>query len=68
MLARERLAQPAEVGEPVLVVEEAGRPIVPALEDMQRRAVDVDTCAPGQMSRIAEIEPGPFSPLSNSVQ
>lgn len=36
VLARQRFAQPAKIGEAVLVVEEARRPIVPALDDVQR--------------------------------
>jgi hypothetical protein len=59
-LALERIAQPVDVGRAVLVVEKASCPIVPALDDVQRQAVDVDKCTPRHGQSAPEIEPGPF--------
>jgi hypothetical protein len=56
--------QPAKIGEPVLVVEEAGRPIVPALDDVKRQSVDRDAWAARHAASPVEIEPGPLSPFS----
>jgi hypothetical protein len=44
-LTRQRLTQPAEVGGSVLVFEKARRPVVAALDNVQRQAVDVDARA-----------------------
>jgi hypothetical protein len=63
--ALQRFVEPAEIGEPVLVVEEAGRPIVPALADVKRQSVDMDAWAARHAASRATIEPGPgpFSPF-----
>ena len=61
-LARQRLSQPVEVGEPVLVIKKAGRPVVTALHDVQRQVVDMDACAAGHAGSLAEIEPGSLFP------
>ncbi|MGB5832143.1 MAG: hypothetical protein WBG92_09165 [Thiohalocapsa sp.] len=46
-LALQRFAQPVQVGESILIVEEAGRTVVPPLNDMQREAVNVYACTSG---------------------
>jgi len=46
-LALQGVPQPAEVGMPVLVVEEARSAIVSALHDVQRHTIDVDAWTPG---------------------
>jgi len=52
-LSVQRLAQLVKVSEPVLLVEEAGGPIVPTLHDVQRQAVNVDWSAAGHMLSLA---------------
>ena len=47
-----------------LVIEKAGRPVVTALHDVQRQAIDMDACAARHAASLAEIEPGPFSLFS----
>jgi hypothetical protein len=63
----QRFAQPAKIGEPVLVSEEARPPIVPPLDDVKRQAVDMDAWAAGHAASLAEIEPGPFFPFSPAL-
>ncbi len=59
-LSMQCLPQPAQVGEAILVIEEAGSAVVAALNDVQRKAVNVYACTPGHSESIADIEPGPF--------
>jgi len=54
-------AEPAKVCKPVLVVEEAGRAVVSALDDAQAAGRRFGRVYGGTC--LAEIEPGPFSPL-----
>jgi len=58
--SRKRLVPSAEEGQPVLVVEEPGRPVVAVLHDVKRQTADVDARAAGPARGIAEIEPGPY--------
>jgi hypothetical protein len=60
-LALQGVAQPANVGVAILVIEEAGPTIVATLHDVQRYTVDVDARTAGHGRSLAEIEPGPFS-------
>jgi hypothetical protein len=60
-LALEYIAQPAGVGRAVLIVEKASCPIVPALYDVQRQAVDAHMCASRHGQSVPGIEPDPVA-------
>jgi hypothetical protein len=38
------------------------------MDDVQRQGVDVDACATRHGTSLAEIEPGPFSPVAEILQ
>jgi len=68
VLVLQGVAQPAEVGVAILIVEKAGSAIVATLHDVQRYTVDVDAGTPGHGGSLAEIEPGPFFRLREAVR